>query len=371
MPTPITPLPYQSQGNLATDLSSGAANFVTGMRNEREKRRQEAMQQALLSIQGMKAEADLQRAGGLDIKPYLDDLRGKGIYPRPGSPITPDTDMGALIGEATKAQEPMFARDMMGDAERAATPEPPHTVTASGITADLFTDPAQLKEYQARHQAERQAVYTRQREAYLNLARQRFDFMRQNPREGQLQIAGGLPNIIQANRTMSQIENQLPESANWAGMLKVLGETPLGRQFAPSATSMAMMSPIEQQYTIAMHRFLSEYFPAKGGKVLSENEVRQYFPIISATGFTSREAIQAVQDARKGNINQVAWQTGPALLQLIRSGQISPDDLPPGQIESIIQLYGAGAVPGAPAAPGAAAGGAPAAPVKKPNPYLP
>lgn len=338
-------LPHFQLGNAAADLTSGAANFVTGMKAERDKRKADAMAQALLQIKDMGAQADLMRAGNAPYQPYLDDLRAKGMYVRPGTQLTPQTDFGAVIDAGSKGQEALFQRTMMSDAERAQTPEPSRTVEAGGVTADLFTDPAQLREWQARQKQARDSVYLNQRNAYLQLARDRFTFWKQNPREGQLQIAGGLPNIIAAHRTMAGVENQLPESANWAGMLKVIGETPLGRQFAPASTSMAMMSTAEQQYIIAMHRFLSEYFPAKGGKVLSENEVRQYFPVISATGFSSREAIQAVQEARKGNINQVAWQSGPAILQLLRSGQLGPDDLPPGQIEAILQLYGGNAAP--------------------------
>src|SRR5258706_13290774 len=43
-------LPHFSLGNTATDLSKAAANFVGGLQAEREKRRQEALEQAMLGV---------------------------------------------------------------------------------------------------------------------------------------------------------------------------------------------------------------------------------------------------------------------------------------------------------------------------------
>lgn len=51
--------PHLSLGNAATDISSGIANFAQGMKKEREQRRAEALQQALLGVQQMHAVAPL------------------------------------------------------------------------------------------------------------------------------------------------------------------------------------------------------------------------------------------------------------------------------------------------------------------------
>src|SRR5437867_4393065 len=58
MTAPVA-LPHFQLGNTATDLSRAAANFVTGLQAERDKRKAEAMQQALLGVHQLTAEAPL------------------------------------------------------------------------------------------------------------------------------------------------------------------------------------------------------------------------------------------------------------------------------------------------------------------------
>lgn len=53
MTTPV--LPTVSLGNLATDISGAAAGFVKGLHAEQDRRRQQKMQEALLSLQALKA----------------------------------------------------------------------------------------------------------------------------------------------------------------------------------------------------------------------------------------------------------------------------------------------------------------------------
>lgn len=337
-PKPIA-LPHIQQGNLLTDASQAVGNFVAGIQGQRDKNREQALQEALLGIRGMEAEGRLAQYGNQDNQRYLDDARTKGFFIRPGAGFHPN-DLGELYTQGSPMQQKLMEYEMLPPEQRAKIPQPSRSITVGKTTADMFISPDQMREYQARAQAERHAASMAQRRAYLQLARERFSFYRGKPSENQLQIAGGVPNTLAASSTMENIENTLPDGANWAGMMKVIGETPLGKQFAPASTSGVVLTPEEQRYVIAMHRFLSEYFPAKGGKTLSETEVRQYFPIIAATGFTSRDAILDVQESRRGAIRQTMMGAGPALLMMIRNGQINPSDIPEGIIEDMQQMYG-------------------------------
>jgi hypothetical protein len=53
MTPPVLPTP--SLGNLATDISGAAAGFIKGLQAEKERRRQEALEQALLQVKAMQA----------------------------------------------------------------------------------------------------------------------------------------------------------------------------------------------------------------------------------------------------------------------------------------------------------------------------
>jgi len=51
MTTPLSPLPHIQLGNVASDISSGVANFATGLSNERRRKTQEALANALANLQ--------------------------------------------------------------------------------------------------------------------------------------------------------------------------------------------------------------------------------------------------------------------------------------------------------------------------------
>ena len=70
MTTPFPTLPNVSMGNLGQDLSVTGAAFIKGLQDEKERRRQAAMDEALLSIRGMEAQGKLM--GQSFERPFLE-----------------------------------------------------------------------------------------------------------------------------------------------------------------------------------------------------------------------------------------------------------------------------------------------------------
>src|SRR3990172_10529848 len=62
MTAPVTQLPHLSLGNLATDLSTGGASLVKGLKEEQQRRREQAMSEALLQIGQQEANARMVAA---------------------------------------------------------------------------------------------------------------------------------------------------------------------------------------------------------------------------------------------------------------------------------------------------------------------
>lgn len=345
MTGPIPKLPHIQQGNLLTDLSQATGNFVGGLQAERDKQRQQALENALLGIRGMEAQGRLQQYGNQDNQRYLDDARTKGFFIRPGAGSFNPQALGDLYTQGSPMQQSLMDYELLPPDQRAKTPQPPRSLTTGGMTADLFISPDQLREHQQRKQQERFNQRIQLQRAYLNLAHNRFDFQRQNPSDVQMQNMGGIQNIVDANRTMSDLENTLPQGANWAGMMKVLGDTPIGKQFAPTSLTMSVLSSEEQKYVIAAHRFMTEYFPNKIGKQMTESEMRMILPVISATGFVDPSVFPDIQESRAGAIRQTMGYAGPGLLLAIRSGLINPGDvqeLAPDLLQTLNALYGGG-----------------------------
>lgn len=342
-PKPIQLLHIQ-QGNLLTDASQGIGNFVTGLQAEKDKQRQQAMENALLGIRGMEAQGRLAQYGNSDNQRYLDDARTKGFFIRPGAGLNPQ-DLGNLYAQGGPMQQALMDYEMLPEAARANTPRPPNSVTVGRTTADLFPSPDQFREHQARMQQDRFEKRLNLQKGYLSLAHNRFDFQRQNPSQSQSQTMGGIQNIMDAHRTMSELENTLPKEANWAGMIQVLGQSKIGENLAPAAFSGLVLTPEEQKYVIAAHRFMTEYFPTKIGKQMTKSEMQLILPVITATGFVDPSVFPDIQEARAGAIRQTMMYAGPGLLLAMRSGLINPgevQELAPDLLQTLNALYGGG-----------------------------
>lgn len=355
-------MPGVQFGNTPLDISSAVNSFAKGLQEARALRRKEQMDQAMLGIQFMNAQSRMGEVSNMNTQRFLDDLRAKGAFVNPGQSLV-DTDWGALVQQSQQGSEAIRDWDLMSPAQRAGEIalyqqtggqrgrlEPSREIRVPNLSgqgetvASLYMDPQDMRTWQAQRQDERGRWANRIREAYLNLAQQKFAFMRADPSEAERAVAGGARNMVEANRDLRMIEMNWPQSANWAGALTVLKNSPLARPLPDNWTQL-VQSPIEQKYTIAMHRWLSEFFPAKAGKVLTENEIRTYFPMLFATGFTDPETLDEIYRARNGALGQVLLQAGPGTLLAIRSGQINPADVPGEILQQLQALYGSG--PGA------------------------
>lgn len=375
MTGPMPQLPGVQFGNTPLDISSAVNSFAKGLQEARAQRRKEQMDQAMLGIQFMNAQGRLGEMGNMNMQRHLDDLRSKGIYVDPGQPMY-DTDWAKLIEigqqrsqqirdwELLSPQARQFNQDKWNTLtpEQQALPENAmyqqpsreiNTPTMSGqgnIRASVFVDPAHIREWQMQKQDERGRWANQIREAYLELARQKFAFQRAQPREGERAVAAGAQNMLEAHRDLRSIEMNWPQSANFAGMVKVLLNSTLGKHL-PEMIGDLPQGSIEQRYTIAMHRWLSEFFPAKAGKVLTENEIKTYFPMLFARGFTDPETFDEINRAREGALRQVFFQSGPALMSAIRGGLINAGDIPPQLLQEYTTMYGTGADPRSPMGP--------------------
>jgi len=121
MTTPVLPTP--SLGNLATDISGAAAGFIKGLHAEQDRRRQEAMQAALLQIQAMKAmrpeAGDTQvltvpTPEGLKYAKYNKITNRVEFVPAPGT--APGTGPGGVDNPGTPAPLQQFITTGQNDA---------------------------------------------------------------------------------------------------------------------------------------------------------------------------------------------------------------------------------------------------------------
>ena len=326
MTPPVLPTP--SLGNLAQDISGAAAGFVKGLRNEQERRRQAALDQALLQArveaakrpgledQLKQLQADAAARAYIDKYPELKVFannplevinRGRdrdtegllGLRPRPPVPMTIENEPGKPVtGFVTPPAGATPGFTPIGPAQQTFAPGTPGAPPVQPGQAPVQA-PQQPVAPPVVHTAPGQFTPTggaRVTPSYGYLSTptpQNLDAANWAP--GVMQGFSGVRDIMRTNKAAAA------EAVPYLNALQIAGDAPAVGNVISSvirALPQSGLSPAAQQFVQSFIRWRASRVFASGGKQLTGNEIReataQYVPSIGEDDNTTMQRLNSM-----------------------------------------------------------------------------
>lgn len=317
-------LPHVSQGNLLTDISQAAGSLASGLMQERAKRREEAMREALLKLQTDQFSAQRDFQAGTARRSQLDDLRSKGIDIDPSQPgVQLAADLTPVIQEAQRQQA-----EISTDPSK---PGEPRVIDVGGIRATVrpYYDPMNIRTITAEQaRAAAEARFNAQQAGISGRQNQRL----LEPTSVQTERAGLTRSLIQSGKQLNQMAQQDPSLGKRAGLIAMLAQVGPNTKAEDALT--ALMSqlkgdPQAQAYIAEMLNFTSSFAFARGGKNLTANELSVLLPQAFGFGFETGPAGKQRQLIRQRLLEEAFTTLGDeGLVYALERGMIDAADVP-------------------------------------------
>lgn len=335
MTSPVR-LPHLSQGNLLTDVSQAAASLAGGVEEERTKRREDAMREALLAVQRMNAQAALNRSL------------------EPQRPFVIETPFSKIEGidEAgrTPAGNEYALLSPTGQVQRTGTPVPPPKPPSPFVVVGE-TGAQVIPRTPGQHEFA---------PGFVPGPTDRQQRMLREPSPEENSRASSLTTALHAQKGLDQLERTDPNVANRAGFiefLRTVGPNVSGEAAAAALAAQLTNDPAAQKYMTLMREWIASTSSAIG-KAWTASELAVQLPRFFSFGFQSDLGLQALQQARESYYRSALVGAGPGLIPLIRTGYLNIQDIPNFERwrQYWLEQYGVDVAAGLPQTPGATNG---------------